>query len=216
MHTWHHVTNHLIISNDKDVNSENRIKLCVRDTHDSWEPLTHINTNDKVKEFYQTNPAAIRISHKTPLPITIRSVCIMSTISSPLNASLTSSPNPLTLSECIDNPPSPLSLEERLEYPPQNEDPNPVNLGVEVMMATAYQEIYDRLGTPDPEPAPSLSGAPPPTSPHSLLIGHLSLLPHSPTTPYPLHHHLAPLSCATSLLNTITTLRKTSAPCPVT
>jgi hypothetical protein len=29
---WHHVTNHLIISNDKDSNSENRIKLRVRDT----------------------------------------------------------------------------------------------------------------------------------------------------------------------------------------
>jgi hypothetical protein len=31
MHMWHHVTNHLIISNDKDFNSENRIKLRVRD-----------------------------------------------------------------------------------------------------------------------------------------------------------------------------------------
>jgi hypothetical protein len=33
MHMWHHVTNHLIISNDKDSNSENRIKLRVRDNH---------------------------------------------------------------------------------------------------------------------------------------------------------------------------------------
>jgi hypothetical protein len=32
MHMWCHVTNHLIISNDKDINSENRIKLRVRDT----------------------------------------------------------------------------------------------------------------------------------------------------------------------------------------
>jgi hypothetical protein len=32
MHMWRHVTNHLIISNDKDSNSENRIKLRVRDT----------------------------------------------------------------------------------------------------------------------------------------------------------------------------------------
>jgi hypothetical protein len=31
MHMWHHVTNHLIISNDKDLYSENRIKLRVRD-----------------------------------------------------------------------------------------------------------------------------------------------------------------------------------------
>jgi hypothetical protein len=32
MHMWHHVTNHLITSNDKDSNSENRIKLRVRDS----------------------------------------------------------------------------------------------------------------------------------------------------------------------------------------
>jgi hypothetical protein len=31
MHMWHHVTNHLITSNDKDSNSENQIKLRVRD-----------------------------------------------------------------------------------------------------------------------------------------------------------------------------------------
>jgi hypothetical protein len=31
MHMWHHVTNHLIISDDKDFYSENRIKLRVRD-----------------------------------------------------------------------------------------------------------------------------------------------------------------------------------------
>jgi hypothetical protein len=31
MHMWHHVTNHLIMFNDKDSNSENRIKLRVRD-----------------------------------------------------------------------------------------------------------------------------------------------------------------------------------------
>jgi hypothetical protein len=31
MHMWRHVTNHLIISIDKDSNSENRIKLRVRD-----------------------------------------------------------------------------------------------------------------------------------------------------------------------------------------
>jgi hypothetical protein len=34
MHMWHHVTNHLIISTDNDSNSENRIKLRVRDRHD--------------------------------------------------------------------------------------------------------------------------------------------------------------------------------------
>jgi hypothetical protein len=35
MHMWRHVTNHLITSNDKDSNSENRIKLRVRDR---WAP----------------------------------------------------------------------------------------------------------------------------------------------------------------------------------
>jgi hypothetical protein len=30
---WHHVTNHLITSNDKDSNSENRIKLRVHDNY---------------------------------------------------------------------------------------------------------------------------------------------------------------------------------------
>jgi hypothetical protein len=33
MHMWHHVTNHLIISNDKDSNSENQNKLRVRDRY---------------------------------------------------------------------------------------------------------------------------------------------------------------------------------------
>jgi hypothetical protein len=32
MHMWHHVTNHLIISNDKDSNSEMNKKLCVCDS----------------------------------------------------------------------------------------------------------------------------------------------------------------------------------------
>jgi hypothetical protein len=36
MHMWHHVTNHLITSNDKDSNSENRIKLRVRDRDQVW------------------------------------------------------------------------------------------------------------------------------------------------------------------------------------
>jgi hypothetical protein len=36
---WHHVTNHLIISNDKGSNSENGIKLRVRDTRVSIKAL---------------------------------------------------------------------------------------------------------------------------------------------------------------------------------
>jgi hypothetical protein len=44
MHMWHHVTDHLITSNDKDFNSENRIKLRVRDTHPSFVKLVHFIT----------------------------------------------------------------------------------------------------------------------------------------------------------------------------
>jgi hypothetical protein len=36
MHMWHHVTNRLIISNDKDSNSDNRIKLRVRDIYHKY------------------------------------------------------------------------------------------------------------------------------------------------------------------------------------
>jgi hypothetical protein len=41
MHMWHHVTNHLIISTDKDSNSENRIKLHVRDNNPLQMDLGH-------------------------------------------------------------------------------------------------------------------------------------------------------------------------------
>jgi hypothetical protein len=42
MHMWHHVTNHLIISTDKDSNSENRIKLRVRDTYPPTSTRPHL------------------------------------------------------------------------------------------------------------------------------------------------------------------------------
>jgi hypothetical protein len=42
MHMWHHVTNHLIISTDKDSNSENQIKLRVRDTMQLQQTITAI------------------------------------------------------------------------------------------------------------------------------------------------------------------------------
>jgi hypothetical protein len=43
MHMWRHVTNHLIISNDKDSNSENRIKLRVRDTIDGMTAMRDLD-----------------------------------------------------------------------------------------------------------------------------------------------------------------------------
>jgi hypothetical protein len=45
MHMWHHVTNHLIISNDKDSNSENRIKLRVRDIGEIGDHLLQAEVN---------------------------------------------------------------------------------------------------------------------------------------------------------------------------
>jgi hypothetical protein len=55
MHMWHHVTNHLIISTDKDSNSENRIKLHVRDTEatpniDMLSPLSILLVNQHDQE----------------------------------------------------------------------------------------------------------------------------------------------------------------------
>jgi hypothetical protein len=47
MHMWHHVTNHLIISNDKDSNSENRIKLRVRDTEGPSPYWYKLNTTSR-------------------------------------------------------------------------------------------------------------------------------------------------------------------------
>jgi hypothetical protein len=49
MHMWHHVTNHLIISNDKDSNSENQIKLRVRDKrHNGLERSTVVLSSRRV------------------------------------------------------------------------------------------------------------------------------------------------------------------------
>jgi hypothetical protein len=60
------------------------------EAHNSWEPLTHISADNKIREFYQTNPTTICTLYKSlpTSPILIRSTHIMSTISSPLNASL--------------------------------------------------------------------------------------------------------------------------------
>jgi hypothetical protein len=47
MHMWHHVTNHLIISTDKDSNSENRIKLRVRDSEEPSATLMSLEAAEK-------------------------------------------------------------------------------------------------------------------------------------------------------------------------
>jgi hypothetical protein len=64
MHMWHHVTNHLITSNDKDSNSENRIKLRVRDNdlldkglaqHQYLDPEAAAAHNDRYLQFTYDN-----------------------------------------------------------------------------------------------------------------------------------------------------------------
>src|SRR6201996_8406018 len=60
--------------------------------HDSWEPLTHISTNQLIEDFHQKNPTAVRTAHiKTPhLNSQPTSLChvIMSTNPTPPSLSL--------------------------------------------------------------------------------------------------------------------------------
>jgi hypothetical protein len=62
MHMWHHVTNHLIISNDKDFNSENRIKLRVRDIDDAHR--TTADTRAVLESELEQGCTALEEEHK--------------------------------------------------------------------------------------------------------------------------------------------------------
>jgi hypothetical protein len=78
------------------------------EVHDSWEPLTHLNAEDQLREYYQAHPRAVCTAYKNPTEqITICSIQIMSTPSSPAHSSLTKSPVPVPppLLDCITDPP---------------------------------------------------------------------------------------------------------------
>jgi hypothetical protein len=91
----------------------NQLQYLVRwkgfsEAHDSWEPMTHINAEDLIRKYHQTHPRVIRSTYKgSPESITIHSIQIMSTPSSPIHSSLTNSPVPVPppLLEHISDPP---------------------------------------------------------------------------------------------------------------
>jgi hypothetical protein len=67
------------------------------EAHDSWEPLSNINADLLIKDFYHSNPSAIHTSYKqdptpSPSPITICQITIMSSPLSPLSPSPSSPP----------------------------------------------------------------------------------------------------------------------------
>ena len=128
----------------------NQLQYLVRwkgfsEAHDSWEPLTHINADQRIREFYQNNPLAAQTSIKEttpPLPIIIRRI-IMSVpdVPSALPTEMPAlayppSPQPLMvpprLEDRLEDPPTPLTLEERLDNPTPEEtlvthhDPTPL------------------------------------------------------------------------------------------
>ena len=117
----------------------NQLQYLVRwkgfsEAHDSWEPLTHINANQRIREFYQNNPLAVRTSIKEttpPLPIIIRRIImsapiVPSTLPTEMPAlAYPPSPQPLMvpprLEDRLEDPPTPLTLEERLGNPTPEE-----------------------------------------------------------------------------------------------
>jgi hypothetical protein len=82
MHMWHHVTNHLITSNDKDSNSENRIKLRVR--HKGHQTLsvsvysrlssTNVIISQRIVSIHESHQSAISqqqylVSYQDPIQV---------------------------------------------------------------------------------------------------------------------------------------------------
>jgi hypothetical protein len=133
--------------------------------HDSWEPLTHICTNNLIQKFHQENPASVHSTHKRNPPQTPIIICtlqIMSTPSSPAHSSLVNSPAPISppLLEHITDPPCHLTIQEHLGITPDDINDS----GYEVPHPSLECELYEIRGSPNPDatniPLPSTSPAP--------------------------------------------------------
>jgi hypothetical protein len=143
----------------------NQLQYLVRwkgysEAHDSWEPMTHINADNLIKRYHQAHPTAIRSIYKRPpVVISIRTIQIMSTSSSPIHPSLTNSPTPSTipLLKRISDPPHPLTIQERLGIRPGDVDDS----GYDVPHPNLKRELYEIRGSPVSNP----SHTPPSTSP---------------------------------------------------
>ena len=99
------------------------------DAHDSWEPMTHINADQLIRDVYKEHPSAIRKTavlknhnQSDQIPLIKRlamSTTPSSTIASPFIGEFTPLPPspPLSLEERITDTPSPLPLLERISEP---------------------------------------------------------------------------------------------------
>jgi hypothetical protein len=146
--------------------------------HDSWEPLAHISADKLIKEFYHTNPQAIRsTTYKNP-PISPHSITIrhiqmstppstisspfISTFSLPLETPVTNTPHPPLL-ERIDGAPLPLPLSECIALLPLL----PLPLGESIAPDSPEQEeCFDTPLPPSGTTSPFHNQSPtPPISP---------------------------------------------------
>ena len=106
----------------------NQLQYLVRwkgfsEAHDSWEPLTHINADERIKAYYQQHPRAIRSAYKNhakPPTITIRRIMTSNT-PSPTGYSLSPSYTPTLSPQALPIPP-PLTPPNA---PPSPEMPSP-------------------------------------------------------------------------------------------
>src|ERR1700744_133017 len=143
------------------------------EAHDSWEPLSNLNADQLIKEYYQSHPSAIRrITYKTspthpPNPITIRRISLTYTIMPSRDSSVEArGERAMERGHFSDHDSSPDSNPSRTSSP----DPAPYHTPSEVAGPVTAEELVNALGQ-YPYPARST----PPVTPPSLAL--------PPTTP---------------------------------